>query len=76
MQKLVNRQAVLYEWSRFESQWSMSALLAPSGGGGNLLWTQNTPENDGATSDDKGNKELLQTAEREITDRLEMEKKK
>lgn len=33
MQKLVNRQAVLYEWSRFESQWSMSALLAPSGGG-------------------------------------------
>lgn len=54
----------------------MSALLAPSGGGGNLLWTQNTPENDGATSDDKGNKELLQTAEREITDRLEMEKKK
>lgn len=46
------------------------------GEGGGLLWTQNMPENDGGTSDDKGNKELPQTAEREITDRLEIEKKK
>lgn len=54
----------------------MSTLLAPLGG--NLLWTQNTEtnENDGSTSDDKGNKELPQTAEWEITNRLEMEKKK
>lgn len=51
----------------------MSAPLAPWGG--YLLWTQNTEANDGSTSDDKGNKELPQTAEREITDRLEMEKK-
>lgn len=55
----------------------MSALLAPFGEE-KLLWTHNTEtnENDGSTSDDKRNKELPQTTEWEITNRLEMEKKK
>lgn len=47
MQKLVNRQAVLYEKSRFKVQWSMSAPLAPLGErrGGICFGHKNTEAN-------------------------------
>lgn len=62
--------------SRGDFRFSGPCLPSLPPWGGNLLWTQNMPENDGSTCDDKGNKEFLQEAEQEITDRLEIEKKK